>query len=317
MASAIERLITEIKRKENPTCVGFDTTLELVPEEIVWRYRNTHRDIEGLTACLLEYNIKMIDILKEIVPAIKVNISCYEKYGAPGLTCYTETINAIQNAGMIAIGDVKRADVTHTSSHYSEGHIGRPLVWEERIPIMDVDFMTVNPYFGTDSIEPFIDDCINYGKGIVVLVKTSNPSSSDFQDLLVRKASSETYQRPLYEEVCARVSRWGEGLMSDKFHFSSVCAVVGATHPEQLIKLRKLFPKVFFLIPGYGAQGGGVDDILPAFRDDGLGGIVNSARGIIGAHKMKEYNTVHYSDAIYLAALKMKDEINNGLKDRI
>ena len=247
----------------------------------------------------------------DLVPAVKPQIAMYEQFGIPGLIAYKETVDYAKKKGLVVIGDVKRGDIGSTSESYAIAHLGSIDVGGEKIKVFDEDFATVNPYLGTDGIKPFTDVCEESGKGIFILVKTSNPSSGEFQDKLME-------DKPLYEHVGEMVDKWGAKLIG-KCGYSSVGAVVGATYPEVGKVMRKVMPRTYILVPGYGAQGGKGKDLIHFFNDDGLGAIINSSRGIIAAYKNESYASFGeegYADAARQAVLDMKADIESAFNNR-
>ena len=231
----------------------------------------------------------------------------YETFGIPGLIAFKETVDYCKSKGLVVIGDIKRGDIGSTSTAYALGHIGKVTIEGKDFKGFDEDFVTVNPYLGSDGVKPFIDVCKEEKKGIFVLVKTSNPSSGEFQDRVIDG-------RPLYELVGEKVAEWGADCMGDSYSY--VGAVVGATYPEMGKILRDIMPKSFILVPGYGAQGGKGKDLVHFFNKDGLGAIVNSSRGIIGAYKQEKYanyGAAAYGDAARAAVLDMKEDIVSAL----
>lgn len=252
-----------------------------------------------------------MDAVYDLVPAVKPQIAMYEQFGIEGLIAYKKTIDYCKSKGLIVIGDIKRGDIGSTSAAYAVGHLGKVMVGETAYAPFDEDFATVNPYLGTDGVKPFIDICNEEKKGIFVLVKTSNPSSGEFQDRLLSDADN----RPLYEAVGRKVDEWGKGCMGESYSY--VGAVVGATYPEMGKILRDIMPKSFILVPGYGAQGGKGADLVHFFNKDGLGAIVNSSRGIIAAYQSEEYRSIYseenYADAARAAVIKMKEDIAGAL----
>lgn len=284
----IDRLCEQIKEKKAPIVVGLDPRIDRLPEEIATADLT---DGEKLFA----FNRGIIDAVADLVPAVKPQIAFYEACGLEGLKAYVETLRYARDKGLIVIGDVKRGDIGSTSAAYAEAHLkkGRDL---------EVDFMTINPYFGSDGLAPFYKVCDAEDKGVFVLVKTSNPSSSELQDLPVKGVT--LYQHvggALQEASKARVGESG---------FSNLAAVVGATHPDELKNLRWSLPNVFFLVPGYGAQGGGAADVVGAFNQEGLGAIVNSSRGIIYAYESSEKSFI---EAAREATLAMREDLSSAL----
>jgi orotidine-5'-phosphate decarboxylase len=228
----------------------------------------------------------------------------YEQYGAEGIAAYIETVRHAKSKGLIVIGDIKRGDIASTADAYSDGHIGEVGIDGNMFDVFGTDFITINPYLGYDAVEPFLDNCKKYDRGLFVLVKTSNKRSGDIQDLVVG-------DKTVYETVGGFVADWGKEYIG-KYGYSSVCAVVGATHPEQAERLREIMPNTFFLIPGYGAQGGTAEDLAVCFDGKGLGGIVNSSRGITAAYKTEKYSgfsEVNHAKAARQAALDMREDL--------
>ena len=306
----IDKLIEKIKATA-PIVVGLDPTLEMIPEAVkAAAYAEKGESLEGAALAFLNFNRAIIDAVAPLVPAVKPQIAMYERFGLPGLEAYEKTVTYAQSKGLIVIGDVKRGDIGSTSAAYAEAHLGTARIGEKNYAPFHEDFATVNPYLGTDGIKPFLDVCRREDKGIFVLVKTSNPSSGEFQDQLLPDG------RPLYEHVGEKVSDWGKDLIGEA-GFSAVGAVVGATYPEMGSRLRELMPEVFFLVPGYGAQGGTAADLAGFFREDGLGAIVNSSRGIIAAWQKEEYahlSEENFSKASRLAVENMIEELSQVMR---
>ncbi len=290
----IDQLIQKIKEKQAPVVVGLDPTLALIPEAVKQEaYREYGETLEGAAEALWQFNKAIVDAVCDLIPAVKPQSAMYEQFGAPGVAVYQKTIEYCHSRGLIVIGDVKRGDIGSTSAAYASGHLGTVRVGSKVLTAFDEDFATVNPYLGSDGIRPFLDVCRESGKGIFVLVKTSNPSSGEFQD-------RDTEGRPLYEHVAEKVAAWADEVMGKDY--SSVGCVVGATYPEMGKRLRSVMPKSYILVPGYGAQGGTAESLRPYFNDDGLGAIVNSSRGIIGAWKQEAYAA--YGEADYAGAAR-------------
>ena len=260
MKNAMDKLINRIKETNNPTVMGLDPRYDMIPESIRTKYSE---DIEGACKAILEFNKELIDSVYDIVPAVKPQIAFYEMFGTEGIKVFNETCKYAKQKGMIIIADVKRGDIGSTAAGYSNAYLGKTPIGEEKVSIYDVDFVTVNPYLGIDGVKPFIEDCKEYGKGIFILVKTSNKSSGELQDLKLENGIT------IYEKVAELVNSWGEDLVGE-YGYSSVGAVVGATYPIQIKELREIMPKTYFLIPGYGAQGGKAEDIALGFKD-GIG----------------------------------------------
>ena len=264
-----------------PIVVGLDPMLNYIPKQVQEKaFKEYGETLEGAAEAIWQFNKAIVDETYDIIPAVKPQIAMYEQFGIPGLMAYKKTVDYCKEKGLVVIGDIKRGDIGSTSAAYATGHVGKVQVGSKKYAGFDVDFVTLNPYMGSDSINPFIEACKEEKRGMFVLVKTSNPSSGEFQDQLVNG-------RPLYELVGEKVAEWGEGFMGDSYSY--VGAVVGATYPEMGKILRKIMPKAYILVPGYGAQGGQGKDLVHFFNEDGLGAIVNSSRGIIAAYKQEKY----------------------------
>lgn len=304
----IDKLIEKIKICNNPTVIGLDPKIDLIPKFILDEsYEIYGHTLEAVSNAFLNFNKKIIDSTYDLVPAVKPQVAMYEQYGFYGIKAYIDTIAYAKSKDLIVIGDVKRGDIQSTAEAYSDGHIGKVIIKDKEFSVYDEDFITLNPYLGSDSITPYLSNCSKYDKGIFVLVKTSNPGSADFQNLLVDN-------KPIYKLVGEKVSDWGKNLIG-KYGFSNVCAVVGATHKKEAEELRQMLPNTFFLIPGYGAQGGKAEDLKVCFNQDGLGGIVNSSRGIIAAYKLDKYKNSFKPNEFELASrqatLDMKADLLN------
>ena len=308
MNNAMDVLITKIKEMNNPTVIGLDPRYDMLPNCIKEKYGT---DVKSVCDGILEYNKALIDATYDIIPAVKPQIAFYEMFGVDGINCFKETCKYAKEKGMVVIADIKRGDIGSTAAGYSNAYLGETLVGDKKESFFDIDFVTVNPYLGVDGIKPFIEDAKKYGKGIFILVKTSNPSSAELQDLKLE--SGET----VYEKVAELVKIWGEELIGEK-GYSSVGAVVGATHPTQLKDLRKLMPNTFFLIPGYGAQGGKAEDIALGFDKDGIGGIVNASRSLMCAYKSDlwkdEFGDERFAEATRAEAIRMRNELTLSIK---
>ena len=304
----INRLIQKIQETKAPICVGLDPMLNYIPEHILEAAYGTFGEtLEGAAEAIWQYNKEIIDHTWDLIPSVKPQIAMYEQFGIEGLGAYKKTVDYCQEKGLIVIGDVKRGDIGSTSAAYATGHIGRVKVGNNVCSGFDTEFITVNPYLGTDGIKPFVDACNEFDKGLFVLVKTSNPSSGEFQDRLIDG-------RPLYELVADKVVEWGSASMDGAY--SNVGAVVGATYPEMSKVLRKLMPHTYFLVPGYGAQGGTAEDLRHCFNEDGLGAVVNSSRGIIAAYKQEKYREFgpeRFGEASRQAVKDMVADINRVL----
>ena len=304
----INKLVSKIQKLNAPVVVGLDPMLDYVPEFIRKKaYAEYGETLKGAAEAIFEYNKGIIDATYDLIPAVKPQIAMYEQFGIEGLHAFKKTVDYAKSKALVVIGDIKRGDIGSTSSAYAVGHLGGVKVGNTLCRAFDEDFITVNPYLGSDGVNPFIDVCREEGKGIFVLVKTSNPSSGEFQDKL-------TDSRPLYELVGEQVAKWGETHMGESYSY--VGAVVGATYPEMGKILRKLMPKTYILVPGYGAQGGKAADLAPYFNEDGQGAIVNSSRGIIAAYKQekyKEYGEKNYADASRAAVIDMIEDITTAV----
>ena len=307
----IRKLTDKIKKTNAPIVVGLDPMLKYIPSHITGKaYEEFGETLEGAAEAIWQFNKEIVDNIYDLVPAVKPQIAMYEQFGIEGLKAFKKTLDYCKEKDLIVIGDIKRGDIGSTSEAYAVGHLGKVAVGGKSYAGFDEDFATVNPYFGTDGIKPFIDVCKQEKKGIFILVKTSNPSSGEFQDRLVDG-------RPLYEIVGEKVAQWGELHMGDSYSY--VGAVVGATYPEMGKALRRIMPKAYILVPGYGAQGGKGADLVDFFNEDGLGAIVNSARGIIAADqqgKYAEYGEKCFAEAARAAVEDMRDDIMSALDGR-
>ena len=304
----INKLVKEIKAKNAPIVVGLDPMLSYVPKHILDAQIKEHGEtLKAAGEAIWQYNKEIVDATYDLIPAVKPQIAMYEQFGIEGLIAFKKTVDYCKEKGLVVIGDIKRGDIGSTSAAYANAHVGKVTVGNTVCRGFEEDFVTVNPYLGTDGVKPFVDVCKEEGKGIFVLVKTSNPSSGEFQDQLVDG-------RPLYELVGEKVAQWGEEHMGDEYSY--VGAVVGATYPKMGEILRKIMPKAYILVPGYGAQGGKASDLAPYFNEDGLGAIVNSSRGIIAAYKQEKYakyGEANHADAARAAVEDMIADINGAL----
>lgn len=307
----INKLISNIRKTNAPIVVGLDPMLNYIPEHIQKKaFAEFGETLEGAAEAIWQYNKGIVDATFDLIPAVKPQIAMYEQFGIPGLIAYKKTVEYCKAKDLVVIGDIKRGDIGSTSAAYAVGHLGQVQVGSKKYAGFDEDFATVNPYLGSDGVKPFMDVCKEEKKGIFVLVKTSNPSSGEFQDRVIDG-------RPLYELVGEKVAQWGDELMGDEYSY--VGAVVGATYPEMGKVLRKIMPKTFILVPGYGAQGGKGADLVHFFNEDGLGAIVNSSRGIIAAYKQekyKEFGAENYADASRAAVKDMIADISGALENR-
>ncbi len=317
----INELVEKIKRTGAPIVVGLDPTLKFVPEHIRQKaFTEYGETMKGAAEAVWLYNKAIVDAVHDLIPAVKPQIAMYEQFGVEGLIAFHRTVEYCKEKGLIVIGDIKRGDIGSTSEAYAVGHLGQVQVGSSLCRGFDEDFVTVNPYLGSDGVKPFIKVCQEEKKGIFVLVKTSNPSSGEIQDRLVKGASKdgqESADRPLYEIVGEQVAAWGEECMGNSYSY--VGAVVGATYPEQGKILRKIMPKAYILVPGYGAQGGRGADLVHFFNEDGLGAIVNSSRGIIAAWQQERYagyGAENFADASRAAVIDMREDIAQALAAR-
>ncbi len=304
----INKLINKIQKTKAPIVVGLDPMLSYVPEHIQKKaFDEFGETLEGAAEAIWQFNKEIVDKTYDLIPAVKPQIAMYEQFGIEGLKAYKKTVDYCKSKDLVVIGDIKRGDIGSTSAAYATGHLGKVQVGSKTYAGFDEDFATVNPYLGSDGVKPFIDVCKQKKKGLFILVKTSNPSSGEFQDQLING-------KPLYELVGEKVAQWGEDHMGDGYSY--IGAVVGATYPEQGEILRKVMPKSFILVPGYGAQGGKGKDLVHFFNEDGLGAIVNSSRGIIAAYKQEAYakfGAENFGDASRAAVEVMIADIQGAL----
>ena len=302
----IDKLIEKIQKTKAPIVVGLDPMLSYVPEHVQKKaFAEYGETLRGAAEAIWQFNKEIVDQTFDLIPAVKPQIAMYEQFGVEGMEAYKKTVDYCKSKGLVVIGDVKRGDIGSTS-----GHLGKVQVGSQTYTGFDEDFATVNPYLGSDGVKPFIDVCKEEKKGLFILVKTSNPSSGEFQDQLVNG-------RPLYELVGEKVAQWGSEHCGKTYSY--IGAVVGATYPEQGKLLRKVMPKAFILVPGYGAQGGKGKDLVHFFHEDGLGAIVNSSRGIIAAYKQEayaKYGPEHYAEASRAAVEDMVADIQGALEAR-
>ncbi len=307
----INQLVANIKKTGAPIVVGLDPMLNYIPEQVQKKaFAEYGETLEGAAEAIWQFNKEIVDKTYDLIPAVKPQIAMYEQFGLPGLAAFKKTVDYCKEKGLVVIGDIKRGDIGSTSAAYAVGHIGNLKVGSKTYAPFDEDFVTVNPYLGSDGVNPFLDVCKEEKKGIFVLVKTSNPSSGEFQDQKIDG-------RPLYELVGEKVAAWGSEVMGDEYSY--VGAVVGATYPEMGKVLRKVMPKAYILVPGYGAQGGKGKDLVHFFNEDGLGAIVNSSRGIIAAYKQEQYakfGAENFGDASRAAVETMIADIKGALENR-
>ena len=300
----IEKLVRRIKKLNAPIVVGLDPTLNFVPKFLLDKAINEKGEtLEAAADAIFEFNKAIVDAVYDLIPAVKPQIAMYEQFGIPGLMAYKKTLDYCHEKELLVIGDAKRGDIGSTSTAYAIGHLGKVKIGSTEIAPIDADFLTINPYMGSDSVVPFVEECKKHDKGLFILVKTSNPSSGEFQDQKVG-------EKAVYELVGKKVDEWG--LDTVKEGYSDVGAVVGATYPEMGKVLREIMPKAYILVPGYGAQGGTAAELKPFFNKDGLGAIVNSSRGIIAAYKQEKYaefGAEGFAEAARAAVIDMKNDI--------
>jgi len=292
-----DQLIERIIALQNPTCVGLDTLFDYLPDDM----KAGVSTFEGAAERIFDFNKKLIDTLKDFIPSVKVQIAYYEMYGVAGLKAFEETLKYATEQGLVVIADAKRNDIGSTASCYAKTFLGETAVGEKNYKPFPADYVTVNGYLGTDGIAPFVEQCEKNDKGIFVLVKTSNPSSGELQNLVLENG------KPVYEYMGGLVEKWGESTVG-KYGYSAVGAVVGATHPAEAARLREVLPHTFFLIPGYGAQGGNAEMLKSCFGANGLGGVVNNSRGILCAYK-KLGGT--YYEAAKAATIAMQKDLSS------
>jgi orotidine-5'-phosphate decarboxylase len=307
---ALDKLIEKIAKTQNPTVVGLDPALDLVPEFLKQHcYKEYGQTLKGAAQAVLEFNKGLIDKLYGVVPAVKPQLAFYEALGVEGIRVFHETVLHAREKGMFVIADAKRGDIGSTAAGYAAAFLGEVKIGSETFTPFPADALTVNAYLGTDGVQPFVEACEKFDKGIFVLIKTSNPSSGELQDKQVNGV-------PVYELMANLVKTWGKSTVG-KYGFSGVGAVVGATYPEQIKELRAKLPDTFFLIPGYGAQGGTAKDLATAFNQNGLGGIVNSSRGIIAAYKKESCPEEDFAEAAYREAVRMKEDLMSQIGEII
>ena len=292
-----DQLIEQIIQMQNPTCVGLDTLVDYLPETMT----EGATTLDDAAERIFEFNNNLIDTVRDIVPSVKVQIAYYEMYGVAGMKAYEETLKYAAEKGLVVIADAKRNDIGSTASCYAKAFLGETQVNEETIKAFPSDYVTVNGYLGSDGILPFVEQCEKHDKGIFVLVKTSNPSGAEIQNMVLENGV------PMYEYMGGLVEKWGESTVG-KYGYSAVGAVVGATHPTDAARLREILPHTFFLIPGYGAQGGNAEMLKSCFGANGLGGVVNNSRGILCAYKK---NGGTYYDAARAACVAMQKDLSS------
>lgn len=304
----IDKLVRKIEENKAPIVVGLDPMLSYIPDQVKEAaYKEKGETLAGAAEAIWQFNKAIVDATYDLIPAVKPQIAMYEQFGIEGLIAFKKTVDYCKEKDLVVIGDIKRGDIGSTSAAYAMGHLGKVQVGSNSFYGFHEDFVTVNPYLGSDGVVPFIDVCKEEKKGLFILVKTSNPSSGEFQDQLIDG-------KPLYELVGEKVAQWGELHMGSEYSY--IGAVVGATYPEMGKILRKIMPKTYILVPGYGAQGGKAEDLVHYFNRDGLGAIVNSSRGIIAAYKQEAYakfGQTAYADASRQAVIDMREDIMSAL----
>ena len=307
----INKLVAQIKKTNAPIVVGLDPTLKMIPKHIMdAAIAEYGESLEAAGEAIWQFNKAIVDATYDLIPAVKPQIAMYEQFGIPGLVAFKKTVDYCKAKGLVVIGDIKRGDIGSTSEAYAIGHVGTVTVGNTVCRGFDEDFITVNPYLGSDGINPFIKVCKEQKKGIIILVKTSNPSSGEFQDRVIG-------EKTLYQLVGEKVAQWGEDFMGDEYSY--VGAVVGATYPEVGKIMRKVMPKTYILVPGYGAQGGKGKDLAHFFNEDGLGAIINSSRGIIAAYQQEAYakfGDKNFADASRQAVIDMREDIASALASK-
>jgi len=311
----IDRLVENIKKLDNPTVVGLDPKLEYIPGSIREKAFKEHgAGLEGAAGAVIQFNRKLIDAVSDIVPAVKPQLAYYEMYGPEGIRAFNETCAYAREKGLLVIADGKRNDIGSTAEAYSAAYLGKVRAEDGEHAVFDADALTVNPYLGYDGVKPFVEDCKKYGKGIFILVKTSNKSSGQLQDIITQDG------RTIFETVAELVNEWGKDTTGSA-GYSSIGAVVGATYPEQAVILRKMMKQAYILVPGYGAQGGTAADVVHSFNSDGLGAVVNASRSIMCAWKAEKWSDRFGEDAFDSAAreeaIHMRNEIRKALAARL
>ena len=301
----MDKLYYRISELKNPTVAGLDTRIEYLPEEFIKEVMpGGINSFEDAAEAVYQYNVRLVDALCDIVPAVKVQVAYYEMYGAAGMVAFEKSMAYAKSKGMIVMADVKRNDIGATAACYANAYVGMTEMPYGKVKPFSSDIATINPYLGVDGIKPFVDACAANGTGVYALVKTSNKSSGQLQDLKYEDG------RTLYEAVADLVEEWGEETRGET-GYSVIGAVVGATYPEQGTALRARMPHTFFLVPGYGAQGATGKDIAGCFDANGNGAIVNASRSILTAWKKQP--GVDFAQAAYNEAVRMRDDIMEGM----
>ena len=303
-----DKLANQIKLKNNPSVLGLDPKLEYIPESIKKKYFVENVSYQKAAAdCIIEFNRRLIDALHEVIPAVKPQLAYYEMYGTEGIRAFYDTIRYAREKGLLVIADGKRNDIGTTAQAYASAYLGKTPINGSEQEAFSVDALTVNAYLGIDGVKPFIEECEKNDRGIFILVKTSNPSSGQLQDLKLQDG------RTIYEAMADLVNQWGSTTIG-QCGYSSVGAVVGATYPKQLSELRKRMPKAWILVPGYGAQGGTAQDVAAAFDINGLGAVINASRSLMCAYKLDvwkgKFTHEDFEKAARAEAERMRDDIN-------
>jgi orotidine-5'-phosphate decarboxylase len=307
VANFADRLLQAVAEKQSPLCVGIDPVYESLPDAIRSRRGlGADGDLEGEVDGILEFSTRLLKIVAPHVPVVKINSAFFEQYYSYGIEAFGALLQEASAHGLLVINDCKRADIGNTSERYARATLGQP-PFESMHDAPGPDAVTVAPYMGEDSVGPFLQLAQKQGKGLFVLVRTSNPGAAEIQDALLADGT------PLYQHVGKLVARWGEPLVGAR-GYSSLGAVVGATNPQQLASLRRLLPRTLFLVPGYGAQGATAQDIAHAFNPDGAGAIINSSRAIINAHKAPQYAGQPWEKAVEQAVIAARSEILAALR---
>ena len=301
-----DRLISSIRAKGNPCVVGLDPRIDLMPAFIKSGRGEPTREV--IRSIVTDFHELVIDAVAELVPAVKPQLAFFEQYGSVGLEAFENTVASAKKRGLLIIADGKRNDISSTAEAYAAAFLGEADVLGRKQKVFDADAATVTPYLGRDSLEPFTDACAKYGKGLFVVLKTSNPGSSDFQDQPLAATG-----RPLYESIAATVDELGTALVGQA-GYSSIGAVIGATFPEEGRKLRSLMPRAIILVPGYGTQGGSAESAAACFNDDRLGAVVSSSRGITYKYSSADLPCHAFVAAVRENTLRMIDDIDRALK---
>lgn len=308
----IDQLIAEINRKSSPIVVGLDPEVVHIPDfikaEAVQKYGPTPK---ATAEAIYRFNLELLDEIHPFIPAVKLQMACYELYDADGMDVFRRTVKRAKAHGLIVIDDAKRNDIGHTASIYANGHLGITPLITGGANIAKPDFLTINPYLGSDTINPFLSVCKKHNKGLFILVRTSNPSAGEYQEAIVQGM-------PLFQKIASDIEKIGVPLRGEN-GFSPIGAVVGATWPEEAAALRKIMPSAYFLVPGYGAQGGTAGQVVNTFNESGYGALINSSRGIIYAFRDPQFKSsnkdpIHYAKASAQAVSLMRDDLLRSLR---